>query len=303
MRVLRKILGWVLYAFMYLLSLLPLRVHYLFSDFICWLLYSVFGYRRKVVDTNLRHAVKDISEEELNKVTKEYYRYISDVICENIWSIGKSSETLIRKGLITADSAEELARVYQTYGNIVMLMPHAGNWEFITALPRVVSVPDFDYENLAAAYQPLSSKVSDFIFKKMRFDRMEGRGHLLSSEKILRFVLEHKNDKRVYIFISDQHPYKNAAVETLFLGLPTLWVNGGEAIARKLKLPVVYTYIARVSRGKYHMRITLLSEHPEQTAPGEIMTRFSELLEKDIRSNLHNWLWSHKRWKNIENLY
>ncbi|MBQ7222748.1 MAG: lysophospholipid acyltransferase family protein [Bacteroidales bacterium] len=303
MRILRKILSWTLYAFMFVLSLLPLRVHYLFSDFICWLLHSVLKYRRKVVDINLRSTFKDLPEAELKQVTREYYRYISDVICESVWAISKSSEKLVKKGIATLDNKEVLAEVYEKYGNVILLMPHTGNWEFITGLPVFAGIPGFDYENLAAAYQPLSSQVFDDIFKRIRSVRMENRGYLLSSDKILRFVLEHKTDKRVYIFISDQYPYKNAAVETSFLGLPTLWVNGGEAIARKLKLPVLYIYVDRVSRGNYHFRLTLLSEHPELSAPGEIMTMYSDLLDKDIRDNIHNWLWSHKRWKNIENLY
>ena len=34
--------------------------------------------------------------------------------------------------------------------------------------------------------------------------------------------------------------------------------------------------------------------------PEEITRRYYDLLEKDIKETPHNWLWSHKRWKNIK---
>ena len=47
---------YLLYIPLYLFSLIPLRVLYLFSDFLYFISYTVLGYRKKVVLDNLRIA-------------------------------------------------------------------------------------------------------------------------------------------------------------------------------------------------------------------------------------------------------
>ena len=71
-----KIQYYIVLALWYVFSLLPLKVHYVFSDLIFWLLYKVVGYRKKVVRTNLTTSFPEKSEEEslddLLKIIREY---------------------------------------------------------------------------------------------------------------------------------------------------------------------------------------------------------------------------------------
>ena len=159
--------------------------------------------------------------------------------------------------------------------------------------------PPFDYNNVTIAYQTLSSPLSEILFKMIRRRRLPKEDNLVSADKMLRFILERKEENRLYFFISDQFPLKNGNVSTTFMGLPTLWVSGGEAVARKLRMPVVYMHVDRVERGKYVIKFSTISENSAETSHGEIMSIFSEKLEQEIFANKYNWLWSHKRWKNI----
>ena len=54
-----RVLAWIIAAPLYLLSLLPLRVHYFFSDIIRFLLQRVLKYRRKVIDINIKAALPE----------------------------------------------------------------------------------------------------------------------------------------------------------------------------------------------------------------------------------------------------
>ena len=51
-----KILYYIIYAVWYVFSLLPMRVHYVISDLMFWLLYKLVGYRRDVVRKNLTES-------------------------------------------------------------------------------------------------------------------------------------------------------------------------------------------------------------------------------------------------------
>jgi len=84
---------------------------------------------------------------------------------------------------------------------------------------------------------------------------------------------------------------------TTFLNQDTPVFKGTETIAKKLDMPVVYTYIRRVKRGFYEMEGEILTENPKATADGEISEMHTRRLEKDIIANPPFWLWTHRRWK------
>ena len=58
---------YIVYGLLYAVSLLPLGILYIFSDFIYFLLYYVFGYRKKVVMANLLQAFPERKGKQLQK--------------------------------------------------------------------------------------------------------------------------------------------------------------------------------------------------------------------------------------------
>ena len=62
----------ILYSFVWLVSLLPLRVLYWISDFIYVLVYYVVKYRRDVVHNNLMSALPERSKDEIKAIEKKF---------------------------------------------------------------------------------------------------------------------------------------------------------------------------------------------------------------------------------------
>ena len=58
--------------FYYLVSKLPIKVLYVFSDFF-YVFISRF-YRKKVVETNIKNSFPDLSEEQYKKIKKRFYK-------------------------------------------------------------------------------------------------------------------------------------------------------------------------------------------------------------------------------------
>ncbi|HEY6083126.1 MAG TPA: lipid A biosynthesis acyltransferase, partial [Chitinophagaceae bacterium] len=71
---------YLLLAFCYLLSFLPLRVLYLLSDGLYVLVYHLAGYRKKVVLQNLLQAFPEKTEVERIRIAKKYYRNLTDMM-------------------------------------------------------------------------------------------------------------------------------------------------------------------------------------------------------------------------------
>ena len=83
----------------------------------------------------------------------------------------------------------------------------------------------------------------------------------------------------------------------IFLNRETAFVKGPFKLAQKFDQPIIYGYIKRVCRGKYVVKMELISYDNKNASEYDILERFVRLLEKDIIDNPSNWLWSHKRWK------
>ena len=79
-----KIIYYIVFPLWYLLSLLPLRVLYLLSDLIYYLLYYVIRYRRKVVRQNLIGSFPEKNMAEIIRIEKKFYAWFCDYVVENI---------------------------------------------------------------------------------------------------------------------------------------------------------------------------------------------------------------------------
>lgn len=55
-------------------------------------MYHVFGYRKKVVWNNLKKSFPEKSESELKKITKGFYKNLSDITVESIKGLSMSKK-------------------------------------------------------------------------------------------------------------------------------------------------------------------------------------------------------------------
>ena len=92
-----KILYYIVLAVWYVFSLLPLRVHYVISDLLFWLLYAVIGYRRKVVYSNISASFPEKSEEELRKIERGFYHFFCDYMVESVKLMTITPENLKKR--------------------------------------------------------------------------------------------------------------------------------------------------------------------------------------------------------------
>ena len=85
-----------------------------------------------------------------------------------------------------------------------------------------------------------------------------------------------REGKHVVIgLITDQSPNRNEAHHwTTFLNQDTVFMDGGERIARMMNYPVFYCELEKRGRGYCKAYFDLLTETPKQTAEGEITELF-----------------------------
>ena len=71
----------LLYILVYLISLLPLRVLYGISDFLYIIVYTVWGYRKKIVRKNLTESFPEKGRDELLAIEKGFSKKEAEQKC------------------------------------------------------------------------------------------------------------------------------------------------------------------------------------------------------------------------------
>jgi KDO2-lipid IV(A) lauroyltransferase len=277
------------YGIVKLISYLPLRVLYFFSDIIFLFVHYIFRYRRTVVTTNLTNSFPEKSEKEIRKIRKEFYHHFCDTFIETIklWTI---SEKEIKERCKFLNP--EIFDISKTKGkSIITILGHYGNWEWLTSF---CAWRDAIYLPI---YKPLHNKVFDKMFLQIR-ERFGARP--IAKDDTLRTMLSYRNKKEytATVFIGDQTPNKhNLNYWTKFLNQDTPVLLGTERIAKKLDQIIVFIHMKKVKRGYYEVNLIPLFDNPKETAEFEITEKHTRVLEKIIQEDPAYWLWSHRRWK------
>lgn len=283
------ILTGVAWFFIILVSLLPFRVLYLFSDVVRFFVQHVFGYRKTVIQNNLRRCFPEKSAKEIDTLTTAAYKNLTDVMVEGFKAFTMSRRQLVRRHKIL--NPELLDQLSETSRSFIATPCHYGNWEW-GALAPALQINNYRF---VAFYTPLSNPYLD---RRIRRNRSR-TGTLLTSTHATSHTFDALSDTAsVFIMAADQSPSNlERAIWVDFFGQKTAFINGSEKHAKQRNLPVIFADIQRVKRGFYTLELLLLEGGPKNVAPGTITQAYAHRLEEIIRHNPGNWLWSHKRWK------
>ena len=288
------VLYYIVAIIWHLLSLLPLRVLYVFSDFLYLIVYHVIHYRKKVVRANLKGSFPHKSRRELRKIERGFYHFFCDYIVETFKQFSMSQEEMMRRMEIRGVNKIYERMKLENKNFCFVFLGHYCNWEWIASLPYWAP----DDLLCAQIYHPLYNKTFDELFLHLR---NKFGGECIPMKETLRRIIELRRDKQKTIigFISDQSPKWNSIHHwTKFFHRETPVFIGTEKIAKQVDALVYYGDVRRVKRGYYTCEFKVLTEVPIKQIPDYDLTDiYARYLELMITRQPMYWLWSHKRWK------
>jgi Kdo2-lipid IVA lauroyltransferase/acyltransferase len=280
---------YLFYGLNWIITLLPLPVLYIFSDFLYLILYNVAGYRRKVVATNLRNSFPEKTDKELKIIEKKFYRHLADVIIETLKSTHLTKAN--QKKRFTYSNLEIIYKLREEKRDIIAVLGHYNNWEWPTLLPYYLK-----YKTIII-YKPLQNKYfNNFVNNNRSKDGIV----LTPTSQVIREIINYRknNINTVSVFISDQIPAMgDIKYWTTFLNQDTAVFTGAGKIASKYDMAIVFFHVQKVKRGYYNLDIELLFDHTEGLSEEVITEKHVRRLEEIIREKPENWIWSHRRWK------
>lgn len=274
-------------------SLLPLSVLYVLADYLIYpLVRYVVRYRLKLVRKNIRLSFPEKTEAEQNAIVNAFYHHFADLLVEIIYGYRVSDEEMRERVCFeNMELLEELAR--KNHG-VIAYLGHMCNWEWIADVGKQFM------DKSIVEYNVYRKQKNVKVDHAMLLLRSKRGGECVEKNVLLRKLVQLRHVDHPYVvgLIADQKPSpRNAHVWTTFLNQDTAFLDGGEVLARKFGLGVVYANITSPKRGHYHVHFELITDNPTALPENTITLTYARMIENNICQQPERWLWTHNRWK------
>ena len=277
------------YPLLWLISILPFRIFYLFSDFVYFLIYRVIGYRKKVVRENLALTLPHLSDSERKDIEKKFYKHMCDMFLEMVKTMSMSPEEMERRFHVTNI---DLVLDYAKKGkSVILVASHYASYEWLLTIN-----PKLGFQGVAV-YKKLANPYFDKLVRKIR---SKYNTEMIETRKAIPTMAQNQRDGvlSMYGLASDQSPKLDRIFHSMkFMGVEVPVHTGAEMLAKKYDLAVIMVKVEKVKRGFYEATFLSLADNPKDFKDFEITEMYLKEVEKQILAKPEFYLWTHKRWK------
>jgi KDO2-lipid IV(A) lauroyltransferase len=279
----------IAFPLLWIISILPFPVFYIFSDFVYLIVYYVIRYRKKTVRDNLALAFPNLTAKERLIIEKKSYHHLCDMFLEMIKTMTISQEEMNKRFTITN---LELVKEFEKKGkSTILLASHYASWEWL------LSLNDKTIFKGIGVYKKIANKYFD---KLIRDIRSKYNAELVETKKAIPLMAENQHNGVIsmYGLASDQSPKLDRAFHwDTFMGVEVPVHTGAEMLAKRYDLNVLFVKVKKVKRGFYEATFVPISDNPKAIPDFEITNTFLREVEKQIYEAPEYYFWTHKRWK------
>lgn len=279
----------LIYPILYLISILPFKLLYIFSDFVRFIVYNIIGYRKDVVRENLAISLPHLTDKERLIIEKKFYTHLCDIFLEMIKTMSISKKEIQKRYKFTNI---DMLQDYEKKGkSIAVLCGHYASYEWAVSMNYYVSFTGY------GIYKKIANKYFDKLVHKIR---SRFKAILITTKETISTI---ENGARtgelgIYGFASDQSPRVQKSIHwAKFMGIETPIHVGAELLAKRLDMNVIFLRTKKIKRGYYEATFEFLTEKPKEVSNFEISEMFMKKVEQQIYEAPEYYLWTHKRWK------
>jgi KDO2-lipid IV(A) lauroyltransferase len=285
---------YLLYLFAWkVIGVLPEKSAYKLANLISDQIYNKNGKGVKRLRSNYQRVMPNISDLQLDKLTKDgmrsYLRYWFDTFRLNKWSKSRIIETtfVIRENLLR-DPVE-------TKKGCIIALPHAGNWDHAAAYFCSTGIP------LTAVVEKLKPET---IFKKfLAYRQSIGIEAISHKEKTIPILMDRLNEGKLIALVADRDLSRNG-IEVNFLGGIAKMPTGPAILAIKSGSPLVTAYIRYLDNGieiTFDETIKLPIAGNEEEQVRTVTQSMADNFAKRIKDSPVDWHMLQRIWVDEEN--
>ena len=282
----------VRYFFEYILiiiffGLFKLLGYKISSEFGCFLgkTFGPFIRTKKIIKDNLLKFDSSLTPEEISKISKEMWGNYGRIFSENPYISNFRKGNLDK--YITVENLEKLEEIKKSQP-VVFVSAHFSNFELMAMAIEKAGV------DLTAIYRPLNNKMVNSIMEPLRkkyICKKQIKKGINGVRESLKFF---KQGTSIAIMI-DQRVSEGEKIN--FFNHPAYTTTIPAQFVKKFGCKIQPVHIERYD--KINFKITF----DDQIVIGgnsdynSISLELNKWLEKKIRKNPTQWIWSHDRWK------
>ncbi len=241
---------------------------------------------KKIINENLKKVYPNLSKEEISKIINNMWKNYGRILADYVFMKNFRNSSL--KDSIKLENEETLEKIKSQKNPVIFISGHFNNFELLAMKLEMSGI------NLSAIYRPLNNyflnKVvtnirTKYICRKQVPKGLPGMKKLLSS---------FKNGSSIALMI-DQRVSQGEKIN--FFNHPAYTTTIPAQFVKKYKCLVVPVYIERTDKYFFKLKIDEPFSFDEKKSIIEITQELNNWLEKRVKHNPNQWIWTHNRWK------
>lgn len=280
----------------YLVRMVPLKVAYAINKFLFRILYLIDGKHRKRAIQHIMHAGIREHEKDAKKLALASYASFAKLLVEII----KSDQCYSPEKIAVSGCKITIDKAVTRNGdniNVILVTAHYGNWEVAgNAWAEYTGIP------MASIMRPFNNPLIGKIILKNRASNIH---EMIPKQGGIKGILKAIKQHKIVTFLVDQHAStKDGGVETTFFGQPCRTHTAPALLHLKTGIPIMPELTRRVDDDfNFEFMVGDLIEYKPTDDQAQDIKNITQLyttaLEKMIAEQPEQWLWSHRRWLNI----
>ncbi len=254
--------------------------------------FSLAGKRYKVlVDSNLKIAFPDLSDEDRLSLKKKIFRHFSTIFIDIIYLFGgKDPDKVV--GNLKIEGIDNIKSVLKKGKGAILFSAHFGNWELIPfVLFRELG---FRVSSIA---RRMDNPLTEEIVKKFR--AFMGSDMIYKEGSLRKIIRVTEENGLIYLLI-DQNTITREGVPVSFFGREVIAVTTVSQLYLKKAIPIIPLFITYqndsiiLTIGK-EISFKQSSDHNNDLK--KLTQKCLGLVENKIREFPDHWFWFHDRWR------
>ena len=239
---------------------------------------------KEIINRNLLIFKKDISNDEINKITSSMWKNYGMTFIEYIFL------DLFRKknSHIIIEGKDNLENIIKNKKPVIFVSGHFANYELMSMEITKKGIP------LATIYRPLNNiflnPLMEYLRRKYICKNQIKKG-LNGVREAIDFI---KKDMSIALMI-DQRVSEGEKIN--FFGKPALTTTLPAQLSIKYNLPIIPVFIERTLENNFKIKFYKEIFSSDQNNKIVLTEKLNKVLENMIIDNPSEWIWTHNRWK------
>ena len=259
------------------------------SSYIGGKLFETFGpiFRSKnLIKTNIQRAIPEINPSKIKIITKDMWNNYGRTLSEYMFLKGFRNNQF--KSNVNIIGKEILEKIKLEKTPVIFVSGHFSNFELMAMEIEKSGV------NLSAIYRPLNNIFLNVLMERIRkkyICKNQIKKGLSGTRELIKCF---KNNISVALMIDQR---VSQGIKSNFFGQAALTTTIPAQFVKKYNCTIVPVYIERKNNINFKITIHKPLEYKKDDTIENITLKLNILLEKMIRKNPDQWIWSHNRWK------